>query len=142
MKFELDGFKVLEKDIGHLFGQPGRKAIEENRKHWIKTGFDVGEDHTIPIYPIFIDAYLFGGKIYLITTSGTSEKKAENELVRIIVLDKDSLQLKDQYKLMKENDETIICFCVGGNEDSPSFYVSMETEKGNIIAEYSVKNEI
>lgn len=136
IKFSPEGKKLDEINVENLFGEMGRKALEENKRLYIEGGLNKIEDKRDYYYQyIFRDAYICNGKIFLLGSDvilgkGTSEK------VRIIALSLETLKVTKEYQFPLGQDQGIYKFAVMEKERIPAFFISMHNEDGYLIAVY------
>ena len=140
MKFSLDGKKIADADISGIFGEKGKEVKQENERYWIKEGrSNEGLSSSVKSV-LFNDAYLCGDKIYILLRWQIKyeEYAAGKEPQCIIkVLEKNSFELLDEYKIKKSEGEYPNALSVEEKDSNPVFYFTMSVrEKSNIVAEY------
>jgi len=136
--FSMNGEKKREYNITSFFGEEGRQVVQNNKKLWLEEGIDLEKTGgNIPSRILFIDACMSRDKIYLLRrTVITLEEgyKIEND---ITVLDANSMQAIDIYKVKKSEDELALALFVEEYENEPVFHFTMRVkDKASIYAEY------
>lgn len=136
--FSLNGTKIAEYDITKFFGEEGEKIKQNNEKLWLKEGIDLEKTRgRIQVHDMFIDAYLCENHIYLLTRKIKRLQEGWKEEYRINVVDKNSFELEDVYKIKTEENERIIALAVEEKNKVPVFYFTiMVRDNPSIVAEY------
>ncbi|NIM12756.1 MAG: hypothetical protein GTO45_11680 [Candidatus Aminicenantes bacterium] len=143
-KFDLEGKKVVEKDISEIFGDRGRRIVNKNNDILNKGLKPTSKNAYLYLdYKLFQDAFLFKEKIYIITTNlkdpsppKTSEKINDDY---ISVICKNSLNSEKKYLIKLNDDERIHSFAVTEKDGRVIFYAPMFTKEGTDIAVFKEK---
>jgi hypothetical protein len=138
LKYSLGGIRLLEKDIVSLFGAGGREVLKENERIYVRKEIELSIS-----FEMFMDAYLCGSKIYILEQKRltldeyASGKKAETV---IKVLDKRNFDLLEEWKVWKNENESLSYFTIEERNGEPIFYFTQYIkDKPRTIAEYRLE---
>ena len=136
--FSLTGEKIAEYNMASALGEDGQKIVQANKRRWFEEGIDLKKTKgRIPAGTLFHDACLSGDKIYLLRWKPINLEegyKTEND---ITVLDVNTMQAIDFYKVKKADDEIVLALFVEDDENKPVFHFTMGVkDKASIYAEY------
>jgi hypothetical protein len=141
-KFDLDGKKVLEKDISSVFGEKGKRIRKENND-MLRDGIKLIGKRSYPRYLLFEDSYLFKDKIYILTSKSWDPGPARASKgvcdSYITVLCKSTLNPEKKYLIKLNDDERIHSFAVTEKDGQVIFFAPMFTKEGTDIAVFKEK---
>lgn len=131
IEFDLNGNILRELNLVDFLGETGKKLISENRKIWLKQGVDTSKtEGYIHHYEIFSDAFLYNGKIYVMSPDYLPEGMDHHGMITIKSIDTGNLHLIQEYQFHIGEDENPLCFAVKEDENAstPRFFISMVSE--------------
>jgi hypothetical protein len=138
LKYSLGGERLVEKDIVSLFGVGGWEVLKENERQYLRK-----EIEPSAIFDMFMDAYLCGNRIYMLEQERVtpdeyaSGKKAETV---IKILDKRNFDLLEEWKVRKNENESLSYFATEEINGEPIFYFTQFIkDKPRTIAEYRLE---
>lgn len=140
LAFTLEGRKIADKNIVGVFGEYGRTVAEANTTLWLKEGIDLKKTGgRIPERELFRDAYLCGGRIYILSKYWTPGDRSYKD--KIFILDKYSFALLEEDLIQKAKDDSVMSLCVEEVQGNPVFYFTKARSEANtVIAVYGREN--
>lgn len=131
--FDLNGKKILEKNILPFFGKAGNRILKKN-KEFLDNGMN-SKDNSYYIYNLFLDMAIHRDKIYLIGIYAHNDHEDFNFFKNNYVLmgiNKKTLELEEKYFIHIDKNESINSFTVGDRNGNPVFltFMTFETDDG------------
>jgi hypothetical protein len=143
IKFDMEGNKVLEKDIYSFFGDVGRAIFEKNMDV-LKKRIEVKKGRFKTFF-IFNFVSLVDDNLYLFSRPDLHPdkipgKSAQDKIIKITVLNKDNLKLLNNY-IIKINSNMYQFYSqrVVKSKDKLVVYILISDDEKNGIAEYGLK---
>jgi hypothetical protein len=134
--FDLQGKQVKETSIVSIFDPKMAKEILRHNNALLKEGIKRNKNNKVRVVtsPFFRDIYLCKNKIYILDNHYA---RPAGDFIKIMVLEKNSLELEHTFLIKKDsNEDRIRSMAVKEVNGRAVIFAAMNTEDGTVIAKF------